>query len=130
MIIDVTNEVLTRLKTELTGIDVVTSYPNYSPDFPIVTLTESSNITDRGTIDSSGQTHSYISLEVEIYTIGSRRMSKAKEIRTQIDTVLSGEYRMIRTFSNAIPNFLDTNVYRYKLIYSFRIDKEKTIYRG
>ena len=130
MIIDITNEMLTDIKNALTDAHVSTSQSPTTPKFPTVIVEELVNSDDLYTKDSSGFTHSNISYAIEIYTIGTTRMSQAKKIRNQINEIISNKYGIARTSSSPIPNYLDENVYRYRMSYSGKIGKNKTIYRG
>ncbi len=132
MIVDITNEVLTDIKTALRVIDVVvlSSYQPKVVKFPVVIVEELDNSAVIETKDSSGFQHSNIAFSIEIYTDGSKKMSKAKDIRDEVDVIMSGEYGMTRGRPMILPNYLDNTVYRYKLRYTGTIGKNKTIYRG
>ena len=129
MIIDISNEVFTKLKNTLTGINVVGEYPETIPTFPIVTFSESSNTTIYDMVDSSGETHNLISFEIEIFSNAKNKTTQVKTIRNNIDTVMSDFYGMNRVFSDKVPNYLDANIYRYMLRYECVVDKNKKIYR-
>lgn len=128
--IDITNEILTKLKLELVDIDVKTSYPTGKSVFPCVVIEEIDNSHFTSTKDSAGFHHSNIGFEINIFTIGTAKMTSAKKIRNQIDNLIVGTYGMNRNVSRPTPNFLDENVYKYTMRYSGVIDNEKTIYRG
>lgn len=128
MIVDITNELLTVLKSELTGVDVLTSYPETPPNFSCITFEEGENTSNISTKDSSGFNHSNISFEINIFTVGNSKMSKAKVIRNKIDKILSGTYGLNRNASRSVPNYLNNSVYRYNMRYSGIIDKNKVIY--
>lgn len=130
MIVDVQNEIRSYVKTALGTIDILSAYPDSTPSFPVVILTESVNTVDEESYDSAGEQYNQIEIQIEIFTYGSAKKTEALGIRRTIDTLLSGTYRMRRTFSNEIPNYADREVYRYGLRYSFKIDKNKQIYRG
>lgn len=130
MIVDITNQILTDIKNKLQDITVLGSYQSNVSKFPLVTIEEFDNSAYLDSKDSGGFHHSNVSFVVEIYTNGQRKMSDAKKIRNDIDEVMSGEYGMVRGTPTIIPNYLDNSIYRYKMIYSGVIDKNKTIYRG
>ena len=130
MIIDITNEILTDLKDELTGVTLLTSYAPTTPKFPTVTVEEMSNSDNMRTKDSGGVQHNDISFIIDIYTTGNKKMSEAKDIRNKINTIISGKYGLARGKSSPIPNYLDASIYRYRLTYTGTISKNKTIYRG
>lgn len=128
MIIDIENIIMTKLKTELSDIEVV-SGEQYTEVFPRVVLSESTNVTHVETVDSSGEKMNEVSLDINIYTIGDTKKSISKSIRKRIDDIMSGEYNMDRTFSNPTPNYFDKSIYRYTLRYSTVVDGNYTLYR-
>lgn len=130
MIIDITNQVLTDIKNELSDIAVLSSYQSNISSFPIVIVEELDNSAYMDTKDSGGFQHSSIAFSIEIYTKGNKKMSEAKHIRNKIDEIMSNDYGMSRGRPTIIPNYLDNSIYRYKLNYTGIIDKNKTIYRG
>lgn len=130
MIVDITNEILTKLKTDLTGVKVVTSFQSGGEVYPKVVFTETDNSTDSTTVDSSGENHNIIAFDVNIFTNGSRQMSDAKKIRNDIDAIMADFYGMERTVSQGIPNYLNKDLYRYTLRYNCIVDENETIYRG
>lgn len=129
MIIDVQNEMRSYIKGILPNVRVETGYPEDTPTFPIVIVTESENTADAETFDTSGEKFNVVDLSIEIFTKGPSKKTEAMGIRKDIDTLLSGTYRMLRTFSSEVPNYADRNIYRYSLRYSFKINENKVIYR-
>lgn len=129
MIIDITNEVYTNLKTTLTDVTVLPTYPSTIPVFPCITVEELTNTNNTDTHDSAGDHHSDASIEIYIYTNGEDRISKAKSIRNRIDVIMNDNYNMLREDSRPIPNPADLTLYRYVLRYSYTIDSNKIIYR-
>ena len=127
MIVDITNEVVTKLKTILTTATVLNEYPSTTPTFPCVVVSELSNNAYLTTRDTSGFNHSDISLEINIFTTGSKRMSDAKKIRDAIDGQLSDGYGLIRDFTGQTPN-MDTNIFRYTMRYSGVVDSNRMIH--
>ena len=121
---------MTNIKSKLVDITVLSSYQSNVSKFPVVTVEEFDNSAYLDSKDSGGFQHSNIAFVIEIYTNGDEKMSDAKNIRNKIDEVMSGEYGMTRGTPVVIPNYLDNSVYRYKMIYTGVIDKDKTIYRG
>lgn len=128
MIIDITNEILTKLKTDLVGIEVVTSNQD-TEQFPRVVFTENLNSTHIESIDSSGETKNEIVFDINIYTVGDRKMSDAKSIRNQVDSIMSDFYNMNRVYSNNVPNYFDQSIYRYVLRYNCVVDSNEVVYR-
>lgn len=128
MIIDIANEVYTKLKTDLVGVEIGTTFLETPTEYPFVTFSEVSNTAYTDTKDSSGERHNQLGFEINIFAIGDDKKSQAKNLRKMIDDVLSGYYGMDRDFSDEIPNFLNQNVYRYVMRYSCLVDKNKAIY--
>lgn len=129
MIVDIYNQLYTILDTELTSATVLPSYENYEGDYPLVTISEISNSGVEDTFDSSGEHHNDIDFEINIFTIGNTRRTDAMALRTLVDDIFSGELKMFRTFSNAVQNYGDRNIYRYVLRYNCEVDANKTIFR-
>ena len=129
MIIDIFNEVYSKLKTELSDVTVLPSYPTGDVTFPIVTIQELSNVADTFTRDTSGNFTSSVTYEVNIFSNKTNSNSESREIRNKIELILGKGYGMGRNYSNETPNFLDSNIYRYTMRYSFTIDNNKKIYR-
>ena len=129
MIVDITNEVYTNLKDNITNAVVLKAYPSTNPTFPCVTIEEISNTTNPNTIDTDGEQYNDISFEINIFSDGTVKLSEAMNVRKQVDDIMSGQYRMSRGFSGVVPNFLDTNVQRYTLRYTCTISSNKKIYR-
>ena len=105
--VDVYNEIYTKLKTTLTTATVLTTYPNEDAKFPCVIVSEVSNTTHGDSVDNSGETHSVISLEIGIYTNSSSKESDARKSRNSVDSVMSGFYNFNRDSANPVPNYAD-----------------------
>ena len=129
MIVDITNEILTDLKTTITDAKVLSSYQPTTTSFPVIVCEETDNVSDDNTKDSSGFTHCKITLSVEIYTNGPNRMSNAKTLRGAVDSILSDKYGLSRISQRPIPNFNDSDIYRYQISYVGSVDKNKKIFR-
>lgn len=129
MIIDISNEVLTEIKTALTNVDVYLEFPMKKPSFPCVTFKDNGNTTHIDSVDSSGETHNELSFEINIFSNGKNKVTQAKAIRNTIDGIMADKYNMTRDFSDQVPNFADESIFRYILRYSCVVDKDKRIYR-
>lgn len=130
MIIDISNEVFTAISDVLTGVECLTTYPSTEPIFPCLTFEEQTNTTSQAHIDTGGEKFNEVTIQIDIYTKGETKVSDAKTIRNTVDSIMADVYGMNRDDSKPVPNFMDSNVYRYTLRYSFTIDKNKKIYRG
>lgn len=129
MIVDVTSEVITKLKTEITSATILANYPNVATTFPLITVSEINNITHLSTVDSGGERYNDVSLEINIFTDSQTNVTDTKELRIKIDEVLNSTFGMNRVFGEPTPNYIDTSVYRYTLRYNFIIDVNRKIYR-
>lgn len=129
MIVDIFNEVYTKLKTTITTATFSEGYPSTIPSFPTITVSETSNVTDETTIDSSGEVYNDLTFEINIFTKGTTRSTDAKAFRKSVDVIMSDFYGMSRDFAQPVPNFLDTNIYRITMRYSCRVNSNKAIYR-
>lgn len=129
MIVDITNEILTDLKNTITDAKVISSYQPTSTVFPVIVCEETDNVSDETTKDSSGFTHCKITLSIEIYTNGPNRMSKAKALRSSVDAIVSDKYGLSRISQQPVPNFNDSDIYRYQISYVGSVDKNKKIFR-
>lgn len=130
MITSITNIIITRLMDDLDNINIELEYPSTSAELPCVVVEEGNLTADITTFDSGGYHHTNYTITMDIYTDGTGRVGKAHKIRNDIDSILSGEYRLQRIFSDSIPNMGDLNVYRYRVTYIAKLDKNKTIFRG
>jgi len=129
MIVNIVNEMFTKLDTDLTSVTVVTDYDEEVESFPRVVFYELTNNVNPDTRDSAGERHNQQSFQVEIYTVGKRKRTDAMKIRGEVDEILSGFYNCDRDFSEQLPNFMDRNIYRYVMRYSCIVDANKVIYR-
>lgn len=129
IIIDITNEIITRLKNDLSSVAILNSYQNTTAKFPTIVVEEVNNKVMSSTRDSSGFNHSIVSLRINIFTTGNKKVSDSKSLRNTIDDILSGEYGMYRVNAQQVTNYLDDDIYRYVIDYNFTIDKNKVIWR-
>lgn len=128
MIGDITNEVLTKVKNSLTNVSVYTYYPNSTPTFPCVIVSD--GIRDKiDTVDSSGVYHVLYNIQFDIFTDGDLRTSDARSIRDTIYTCIETNFNLNLDFSDTMPNYSDNGVYRYIMRYTGTIDKNDLIYR-
>lgn len=126
--IDISNEVLTKLKQTL-ECPILRSYEEVSKEFPCVRFQDIVNSAHLGTIDSSGETAANVSFQVDIFTTGNKKLTESKKIRDTVNLVMSDYYGMTRTESTEIPNYEDSNIFRYTLRYACVVTKDKKIYR-
>jgi len=130
MIVNIFNELFTVIKTTLNDCTVLAEYPSTPPDFPCVIVSELSNNTYVDTVDTSGEQHNDITFEINIFSNAPNKTTQVRDIKTRIDNILAGTYRMTRDDMGAVPNYADTNIYRHIVRYSGIVDSNKKIHRG
>jgi len=129
MIVDIFNEVLTKIKTDISTATVLSEYPETTPTFPCIVIQELSNTTDTTTVDTGGEQYNHISFEINIFDNGDTKRTVCRNLRNSIDAIMSEYYGMNRTDGGSVPNYMDSSIYRYNLKYDFKIDNNKKIYR-
>lgn len=129
MMSSITNNIITDLKTHIPSATTLREYPQTTGDFPYIIVTEGNLSVDGSTMDSGGFHYNNYEISLEIFTDGSGKINQATKIRGQINDLLGGEYGLERIYSNTIPNMGDLNVYRYRMTYVGKLDKNKTIFR-
>ena len=91
MIVDVSNEIYDRLKTELTGVTVLKAYPKTVPTFPCVVVSELVNTAKQNTKDSGGYKHCIIAFEIKIFSNKDNARTEVKNIRSSGQTASDGQ---------------------------------------
>lgn len=129
MIIEIGNEVFTKIKNDIPNALVLGDYPSTKPEFPCIIFSELTNIAVTSTVDSSGEKHNNLSFEINIFTNGYNRKTLSKTLRKQVDDIMSDYYNMNRDSSETTPNYSDEDVYRHTLRYSCVVDENKVIFR-
>lgn len=129
MIVSGENEIFSAIYTACSTAKVVKGNPKIAPSFPCVTFLEKINTTNDATFDTSGECANDITYEINIFSNSETPIAECASLRSTIDGVMSGTYRMRRTFSDVVPNYQDENIYRYLLRYQCVIDKNNKIYR-
>lgn len=128
MIVDIINQVLTKIKIAMPNVEVLSPLQKVSPRFPAIVVDEMENSANTMTRDSGGFKHSNIGIRIEIYTVGDTRLSESRRIRKDIDTILSDELGLTRGTVVNVPNYMDDNIYRAVVDYTGVIDNKQTIY--
>ena len=128
--VDIINEVYTRLKKLLPKATVSLGRYEGKPSFPCVEINYIDDTNDIYNRDSGGDKYSIQTIEVNIYTTGKNKRPTSNNIRDTVNNLLAKEYNMNRGYGAETPNYADMNVFRYTLRYSYKIDENKTIYRS
>ncbi|HZJ99815.1 MAG TPA: hypothetical protein VFC79_07400, partial [Tissierellaceae bacterium] len=84
MIVSITNNIVTDLKTKYPDIPVLREFPQTNPKLPCIIVDEGDLAIDLGTMDSGGYHHTNYDITLEIYTNGSGKISKSNDIREGI----------------------------------------------
>ena len=129
MMVSITNNIITDLKTKFPTTTILREYPLTNPKFPCIIVNEGDLSVDLESMDSGGYHYNNFEVSLEIFTIGTSKINQSNSIRNDINDLLGTGYGLQRIFSDSIPNLVDTNVYRYRLTYVGKLDKNKTIFR-
>ncbi|MGN0620555.1 MAG: hypothetical protein ACI4I9_01705 [Porcipelethomonas sp.] len=126
------NETAVRLRNRFPGIFVVGEAVNtVSAAFPAVSLVQKSNITDPSGRDSgSPENFADIMFEADVYTNDERgKKQNAKSIAAFISDIMT-DFGFIRTLCQPLDNLADSKIYRIKLRFTARVDKNGMFYAG
>lgn len=129
MIVEVSNEIFTKLKTSISPTKIQRGYQTTSPTFPLVTVMELENSTHEETVDSAGEQYNNIGFEINIFSNSMTASTEIEGIRKKVDDVMCGFYGMNRVTAQYIDNYIDQSITRYMIRYTCVIDKNKIIYR-
>jgi len=127
MIAFVDNEIYTKLKTEITAAKVRKEYPEELSDFPCI-VANFSNTTNPATIDTSGERHNFLSIQINIFSQSQLHQTEIQTIRGQIDAVLADFYKMNRTLDDPVSN-IDPTITRWIMRYEGVISYNNEMYR-
>jgi len=130
MMVDIYNEIYTKLRTDLVDITVLNAYTNESSNFPCVSFEEMNNTSNEETVDNSGETHADLSFEINICTNSPKARTDGRKIMQYVDDILGGHYGLVRDISRPVPNPVDKTIHRILMRYSGTVSNNKTIYRG
>ena len=130
MITNIENEVYNSIFNACSpSCKVVKGYPRTTSEFPCITFEEKINTSHDQSADSAGEFANDITYEINIFSNSRTPISECTPLRVLVDGVMSGTYRMRRTFSDVVPNYQDKNIYRYLIRYQCVVDKNNKIYR-
>jgi len=127
MIVDISNEVYTELKDKVSSATVYKRRPRVEPVFPCVILSFATQ-TETSTVDSSGETHNFITVNIDIYSQSTTFNSEILTIRKEIDSVLADYYKLERTLDEEMDN-IDPDIYRWIMRYDGVASSDNIIYR-
>lgn len=131
--IDVENEVFTKIATELrsqfSGINVYGEDVRTPSSFPCASIVEADNYTVKRTQDSgSNENHAQLMYEVNVYSNKtSGKKSECKAILSVIDNIFLG-LGFTRSMKNPV-SMDDATIYRMVARYTAIVSKNQTIYR-
>lgn len=124
--VQVSNQIFNDLKAEVEKFyptaKVQKDYQGVSASFPTVTFYEIDNIEFSHTLDYT-ERKSSITFQIDIYMTGGARETVSRQIADRVSKVMEGKWHMKREYSRPTVN-IDTNVYRYTMRYSFKIDED------
>lgn len=127
--VQVSNQLFNDLKEEIENFypsaKVQKDYQPTNNSFPIITFYEFDNAEFSHTLDYT-ERKSNIAIQIDIYTVGGTRETEAKKIAEKISEVMENRWHAKREYAKPLIN-IDTNVYRYTMRYSFKIDEENLL---
>lgn len=133
MIIDVFNQVYSKLKTDITldgsSVLVLPDFPDISPQLPCVIIESKNNSNRLDTTSSAGQQHNTCVYEINVFTQGDTKRTDSVNIVGQVDSIMSDEFGMNRDSMEQVRNLFDETIYRIVIRYTFTIDKQQKIHR-
>lgn len=131
---EVYDEIYEYAKTYLTEKSIYSPkvLKDTPPDkkFPLVIIKEIRDDLYSENLDKTDQRFN-IGYEIEIFTVDKPNISKqaiTNELKKLINNVFDEHYGMNRVSNKEIPN-IDTDVYRWNMMYEAKIDENKRIYR-
>lgn len=128
--IDVFDRVARAILKECPGAYVSSMHVTAPPQFPAVSLIETSNIEQASMADSSdGENASAVAYTMNVY---SNSATSAKEECRRIAAIASAEMRamnMTRLMCEPIDNAADPSIYRIVARYAGLVDKNHVMYR-
>lgn len=131
---EVYDEIYEYAKTYLTEKSIYSPkvLKDTPPDkkFPLVIIKEIRDDLYSENLDKTDQRFN-IGYEIEIFTVDKPNISKqaiTNELKKLMNNVFDEHYGMNRVSNKEIPN-IDTDVYRWNMMYEAKIDENKRIYR-
>ena len=130
--IEMSNEMFTLLVNTLNDYDANIKtdsvYTNKPSEYPFVSLEEIDNrVYEQGSDCCETENFAEIDYEINIYTKGDSKKSKADDIAQTVDTLFN-QYGFVRQFRNPIQSG-DETIYRIVMRYRGVVSKDHTIYR-
>lgn len=123
--VQVSNQIFSDLKAEVEKfyptVKVQKDYQDVAASFPTVTFCEIDNWEFSHTLDYT-ERKSSITFQIDIYMTGGTRETVSKQIADRVSKVMEEKWHMKREYAKPTVN-IDTNVYRYTMRYSFKIDE-------
>lgn len=110
-------------------IDVTNVWVKAPASLPHVSIIETDNYTDNGSMDSDGEVLGVLTYEVNVYSAlltGSKR--EARRIMNVVDKAMT-RMNFRRIAMQPVDNLMDATVYRLFARYQVNVDKLGTLYR-
>lgn len=124
--VQINNQIFKDLKTEIQRFYPTTKVEkDYQPtdvSFPTVTFYEIDNGEFSHTLDYT-ERKSNITVQIDIYATGGTRETIAKKIAEKVSKVMEEKWHTKREYAKTTVN-IDTNIYRYTMRYSFKVDED------
>lgn len=124
--VQVSNQIFNDLKAEVNKFypkaQVQKDYQEVAASFPTITFYEIDNWEFSHTLDYT-ERKSNITFQIDIYMTGGARETVSKQIADRVSKVMEEKWHTNREYARQTFN-IDTNVYRYTMRYSFKIDED------
>jgi hypothetical protein len=126
--VNICNQIFNSLKEKINAdfpdVSVQKEYQPVASKFPTVTFYEIENAEFSHTLDYTERA-SNLAFQIDIFTTSGTKESLAKQISKSVSENLENIWHMKRAFANPLTNAVDTDIYRYTMRYSCKIDEDK-----
>lgn len=110
-------------------IDVTSVYVKAPATLPHVSVIETDNYTDNGSMDSDGEVLGVLTYEVNVYSaLETGRKHEARRIMKVVDKAMT-RMNFRRIAMQPVDNLMDATVYRIFARYQVNVDELGTLYR-
>lgn len=123
--VDYSNQLFNYLAENYKG-NIIVQNIQIPSSFPTVTIDETSNIDVD--IDSDSPRYARVEYRVQVFTTGDSKRTDARDIFSQIDTLLQKYLRKISYTTT--PEIYNSDVYCIEVTYRGVVDSNGTFYKG
>jgi hypothetical protein len=123
--VDYSNQLFNYLAENYKG-NIIVQNIQIPSSFPTVTIDETSNIDVD--LDSDSAKYARVEYRVQVFTTGDSKRTDARDIFSQIDTLLQKYLRKISYTTT--PEIYNSDVYCIEVTYRGVVDSNGTFYKG